>query len=158
MLCLLSVISISSPAEVELIASQNSTVVGVSMCQVSHEEMLKLTPHLQLLRRLELSYSDDLRDFSFIEQLPCLSEVLLQRANGLVALPRCHKLHTLNLWGCSKLEDIEALAECEMLCSLDLSDCKRLRDLTPLTGCRRLQQLSIANNILVHLFGLRIVR
>ena len=72
----LSSYSTLSPAEVELIASQNSTVVGVSMCQVSHEEMLELTPHLQLLRRLELSYSDDLRDFSFIEQLPCLSEVL----------------------------------------------------------------------------------
>ena len=145
----LSSYSTLTPAQVSVIATKNSTVVGVSMREVGPEELHELVPHIQLLRKLELSYSDNLTDFSFIEQLPCLAELFLQGTIGLTRLPRCQMLHTLNLWGCTKLEDIASLGECEMLCALDLSDCKQLRHLEPLAGCRRLQQLSVANNIMV---------
>eukprot|EP00656_Telonema_subtile_P015933 TRINITY_DN18389_c0_g1_i2.p1 TRINITY_DN18389_c0_g1~~TRINITY_DN18389_c0_g1_i2.p1 ORF type:complete len:320 (+),score=58.56 TRINITY_DN18389_c0_g1_i2:161-1120(+) len=134
--------------EVSAIASGSASIVGASLTQVSREDLQKLVPQIPLLRRLELTYSDALTDFSFIQSLPCVSELVIQSSTGLTSLPENLNLYTLNLWGCCKLLDISALQHC-YLASLDLGDCKMLSDITPLASCRHLKVLSLANDIMI---------
>ncbi|KAL9286503.1 putative WRKY transcription factor 19 [Arabidopsis thaliana] len=108
-------------------------VLPIQSNMVNHEvahDFFSLLQSLGNLKKMKLSYSDQLTKIPRLSSAPNLEHIDLEGCNSLVSISQSisylKKLVFLNLKNCSKLESVPSMVDLESLEVLNLSDCSKL--------------------------------